>query len=159
MSEQPALRPLRSLRREPTSTPAVPPPPAGLSARGRKRWRELWEEYGFSLAAGDQLAQALVALDVAEECGRQIRKAGVLVEGRYAGVPRAHPLLAVQRDSVRTAERLYRALGLNMADEGHGVPGGRAPRAGVPRTPEVPAPPARGAGLLRAVGDEGGEGE
>ena len=101
----------------PAPSGEVPAAPRQLSAKGRRRWRELHAEYSLSLAASDLLGQALVALDLAEECQRQIARDGVLVPGRYEGVPRAHPLAAVQRDSVRTAERLFRALDLDLAED------------------------------------------
>ena len=147
-----ATAPLRSLRRDAPAALAAPPPPAGLSARGRRRWRDLWAEYGFSPAAADLLGQALGALDLADDCARRIRVEGLVLEGRYAGVPRAHPLLAVRRDAARTAERIYRALGLSRADEGRASEpgGGRMPGQG--REPVAPTP--RAAGLLRAVGSE-----
>ena len=120
----------------------MPPTPRGLSARSRRRWSELHDEFDLSLAASALLEEALLSLDLAAECRAHIARDGVLVPGRYDGVPRAHPMLAAHREAVRTAERIYARLGLNLADD-----------AGTTAPAPVQRPRPGGPGL-RAVGDD-----
>lgn len=93
---------------------------------------------------------ALEARDLHDEARAQIAQDGLLMASRYAGVPRAHPLVAVQRDAARTFERICRALDLQLAeDAGAGVPG----RGGRPAARAI-RPGMQTPRLLAAVGDE-----
>lgn len=114
-------------------------------------WQELHEEFLLNGAASRLLGKALVHLDRADRCDRQVAKEGELIAGRYASSPRAHPLAAMSRDAVRTAERLFARLELQLGEDTAERPGARrggrpgASRSGVPPRPR----------LLRADLEEG----
>lgn len=134
-----------------TRPPANPRPPRHLSARARRLWRDLHEEYDLSLAASALLLGGLEMLDTAELARRQIASDGLLVAGRYATSPRAHPLAAVRRDALRTAERVFRALDLELSEDA----GAQRPAGGRAAPGPMPMPSGRARlGLLAAVGED-----
>jgi P27 family predicted phage terminase small subunit len=75
--------------------------PAHLSAEAKQWWRLLRDEYSLDDQAGRLLLQvALEAFDRLRQCQAAIAKDGMLSRGSKKQ-PRAHPLLAVERDSGR----------------------------------------------------------
>ena len=101
--------------------------PPGLSAESRRLWNELQAEYRITDAAGLRfLRTACEALDQQRRAEAVVREAGMVAVDRY-GAPRAHPLLAVARDS--RAAMLKALAALNLDIEPLRDRAGRPPRA------------------------------
>ncbi len=88
-------------------------PPRDLSPRSRVLWRRVVHEAAFEFEEHhyEQLAIACAAIDRAHEARDEIRAVGHLVPGRYG--PALNPLIAVERESFRTALRAFAALRLD----------------------------------------------
>ena len=87
------------------------PAPSHLKADGRRLWSRVTAEYQADDAHTLELLRlAAEALDRAAEARDAVAKDGAYVEGRFG--PKAHPALAVERDSSLRAARLLRELGL-----------------------------------------------
>ena len=81
-----------------------PRPPAGLSARSRRLWRDLLDANDFQRHELEVLARALEMADRADEMSKIIDRDGLLVEGK------AHPLIAARRDALLASARFWRQL-------------------------------------------------
>ena len=88
-------------------------PPATLSAEAQDLWRRIVKEASFAFEAHHytQLSIACAALDRASEAREGVRQAGQLITGRYGST--VNPLVAVERESQRTALRALAALKLD----------------------------------------------
>jgi hypothetical protein len=87
--------------------------PAYLSSEAKSLWRRIVDQASFVFEAHHytQLAIACAAVDRAAEAGAGVRAAGQLISGRYGST--INPLLAVERESQRTALRALAALRLD----------------------------------------------
>lgn len=93
-------------------------PPRHLSAAARKWWKAIDEEYYLEPQKVKMLTLAAEALDRCEQARQILAADGVIVEDRY-GAPKAHPAVAIERDSRLAFARLVRELAL-ADDEGPG---------------------------------------
>ena len=92
----------------------VAPPPAHLTAEGKGWWRKICGEYDIADEAGLLLLQtALEAFDRMRSATRIVKREGASVRDRF-GQPRAHPLLAVERDARAAMMAALRALNLDL---------------------------------------------
>jgi phage terminase small subunit len=100
--------------------------PKHLSSRSKAIYRTVMEDYRLDRepVATRVLCLALEASDRAEEARSVLAAEGVIYRNRF-GEPRAHPMVAVERDARIAVARLFRELSL---DEG----GYAEPR--IPRT-------------------------
>lgn len=103
MSIEPARLPLRQRGRR---------PPRHLSAESRRLWLQIQADYVLEAHHCAILERACEALDRLLEARAAIEKDGAYVTGRF-GV-KAHPGLAVERDSRIAFARLIRELGLDL---------------------------------------------
>lgn len=94
-------------------SPRLPDPPKHLSAATRKWWKEVARDYELESHHFRLLELAAEALDRANEARARIAKDGAYVQGRYG--LRAHPAIAVERDSRLAFARLLRELDLDAA--------------------------------------------
>lgn len=104
MSTDP-VRLLRSGRREPT-------PPAHLSRAAKAIWRRIVADYELEEHHRAILGAALEARDRMYQARDAIDADGAYVEGRFG--PKAHPAIAVERDSRLAMIRALRELGLDL---------------------------------------------
>lgn len=95
-----------------TRTPRGPASPSHLRADGRRLWRRLVVAYVFEPHHLAILEAACQARDRMTEAREAIERDGLLVEGRFG--PRAHPAIAVERDSRLAMMRALRELGLDL---------------------------------------------
>lgn len=91
-------------------------PPKHLSTPSKALWKRLVVEYSFGAAELVTFQLALEAFDRCQEARKLIaaNKTGALVYDRF-NVPRAHPMVAVERDARIGFARLMRELGLDPA--------------------------------------------
>ena len=89
-----------------------PSGPAHLSAEGRKLWREVQRSYTLEPHHVQILTRACEALDRLRQAQRAIAADGITVEGRFG--PKAHPAIAIERDSRTAFLRALRELGLDL---------------------------------------------
>jgi P27 family predicted phage terminase small subunit len=100
--------------------------PAQLSGEARAWWAKLVDEYGIVDEAGRLLLLvALEAFDRMRECQRAIGTDGLIQRGSKRQ-PRAHPLLAVERDARGQMLAALKALNLDLEPlrDGPGRPAG-----------------------------------
>jgi P27 family predicted phage terminase small subunit len=100
--------------------------PAHLSAEAKAWWQRLRDEYSLDDEAGRLLLQcALEAFDRMRECQKAIAKDGLVARGSKRQ-PRAHPLLAVERDARGQMLAALKALNLDLEPlrDGPGRPAG-----------------------------------
>ncbi len=90
----------------------LPPAPAHLTADGRHLWREVVAAYVLEPHHLAILAAACEAVDRQSEARARIAADGPYIEGRYG--MRAHPAIAVERDSRLALLRAVRELGLDL---------------------------------------------
>lgn len=98
--------------------------PKHLSQAARKWWRETDDAYILEPHQVKILTLAAEAMDRCEQARQIIAEDGVIVKDRY-GAPKAHPAVAIERDSRLAFARLVRELAL--ADDG-GSADARPPR-------------------------------
>lgn len=90
------------------------PAPSGLSPEAQRWWRSIVAEYQISDGAGLLLLQsALEALDRVRAAQAAIAADG-LVQSGSKRQPRAHPLLAVERDARSAMLAALKALNLDL---------------------------------------------
>lgn len=107
--------------------PNEPKPPRHLSREAKRLWREIQESYVIDDKAGTLLLQtALEAFDRMREYQAQIKKDGPVILDRFEQ-PKAHPLLATERDSRAQMLAALKALNLDREPlrDGPGRPGGK----------------------------------
>ncbi|HSA69077.1 MAG TPA: phage terminase small subunit P27 family [Burkholderiales bacterium] len=100
--------------------------PTHLSPEAKAWWKRLRDEYALDdEAARLLLLVALEAFDRMRECQKAIAKDGMIARGSKRQ-PRAHPLLAVERDSRAQMLAAMKALNLDLEPprDGPGRPGG-----------------------------------
>ena len=89
------------------------PPPAHLSARARRIWRSVVEDYALTgLHHLEVLRLGLEAADRAETARLQIERDGLFVPDRYGSV-KAHPAERVAKDAAVICARMFRELSLS----------------------------------------------
>ena len=91
-----------------------PKPPAGLSTSSRKLWAHVVEVYDLRQDELAVLEEAVRALDRAAQAREQLRKDGLMLEGRFGA--RAHPAQAIENSAALRAAKLLRQLGLGDAE-------------------------------------------
>jgi hypothetical protein len=74
----------------------------------RALWTEVVASWRLESPQLELLRLALQAVDAADGAHRRLAKEGVTVAGRYG--PRTHPCVAIERDAVLRAARLFRQL-------------------------------------------------
>lgn len=99
--------------------------PQHLHPDTRRWWRETVEEYAFEPHQVRLLTLAGESWDRCRQARELIATEGIVVEDRY-GSPKAHPAVAIERDSRLAFARLVRELAL----ETDSLPGPRPPRIG-----------------------------
>jgi len=88
-----------------------PAPPHHLSKASKDVWRTIVTDYAPGLpAALAILASALEVIDRAKDAAATLRKEGMVVEGQR-GIPKAHPLVAVESACREQAANLWKKLG------------------------------------------------
>ena len=106
MTAEPARIMPRALR--------YPPAPAHLGDESRRFWRQIVRTYALEVHHVALLERACEALDRLAEARRAIAADGITVAGRSG--PRAHPAVAIERDSRLAFARLLRELGLDYSE-------------------------------------------
>lgn len=97
--------------------------PAHLAESTRAWWRDVSAEYQLEAHHERLLTLAAEAWDRAQEAREELSRAGTYFANRF-GEPRAHPAVAVERDSRTAFARLIRELDL----DGEPLPDPRPPR-------------------------------
>jgi hypothetical protein len=97
---------------------ALPSPPAGLRASGRRLWADVVGRYVLTAGELEILRQAAHTCDEADKLERELRRMPLMVAG-YAGQPRPNPLLKVLQDHRLLIRRLVDSL--NLPDESEAV--------------------------------------
>jgi hypothetical protein len=93
--------------------PKLHEPPAHLGDHGRELWRGIMLSYEISDPGGLALLQtACEAQDRIASCRRQIEDQGEMLMVR--GLPRVHPLCAVERDARAALVRAIRYMNLDI---------------------------------------------
>lgn len=100
----------RALRPVPERRP--PQPPKHLGAAGRALWRSIVAEYELEPHHLAVLEAACQARDRMDEAHAAIERDGAYLPGRFG--TKAHPALAVERDSRIAMLRCLRELGLDL---------------------------------------------
>jgi phage terminase small subunit len=90
-------------------------PPEHLSDGSKAVWKATVEEFEMSAAELVTLRLALEAVDRSDQARAEIEKAGAIVEDRYGGL-RAHPAVAIERDSRLAAARLFKQLNIEVTE-------------------------------------------
>lgn len=93
--------------------PTDNPPPETLGKRSAAFWRSLDAKYIFAAHDLERLRTACEAMDTIDACEAAIRKDGRFVPDRY-GVPKAHPAIAVARDSRTLLLRALREMAIDV---------------------------------------------
>jgi phage terminase small subunit len=88
------------------------PSPRHLSPESKRLWRETTRVYELEARHLTILCVALEALDRLREAQAAIARDGLTSEGRFG--PKAHPAIAIERDSRIAFLRATRELGLDL---------------------------------------------
>ncbi len=102
-----------------------PRPPAHLSKAGKAWWRSTVRDYDLAEHHFRLLTAALEAWDTMNAARAMVSADGMVVLDRF-GQAKAHPAVAIERDSRIAFARLIRELDL----DGEPVPDPRPPRRG-----------------------------
>ena len=98
---------------KPPKRPGIDPP-ASLSKPARDWWRRLMSEYAIDDQAGLMLLEVtLQAFDRMREAQKTIKEEGAIVRND-AGNARAHPCIAIERDSRIAMLHGFKALNLSI---------------------------------------------
>ena len=90
----------------------VPEPPENLSAHARQLWIAILPDVQ-GPARRELLTIALLARDRMVDAGAIIRASGLTITSRRSKLTRAHPAIAIERDSRRQFIQIFRDLGLS----------------------------------------------
>lgn len=93
-------------------TAGIPRAPGNLSAEARRFWRAVMAVHVLEPHHERILHVACEALDRMREAQAAVAKDGSYVDGRFG--PKAHPGLAIERDSRLAMLRAIRELGLDL---------------------------------------------
>jgi P27 family predicted phage terminase small subunit len=89
-------------------------PPASLSRPAAIWWKRLMQEYAIDDQAGLLLLETTVqAWDRMREAQATLKAEGAIIRGAM-GVPRAHPAIAIERDSRIAMLHGFKALNLSV---------------------------------------------
>jgi P27 family predicted phage terminase small subunit len=88
--------------------------PAHLSSQSRKWWLSVVNDYELQSHHLRLLTLAAEALDRAQEAREILQEENIIVHDRY-GKPKAHPAVAIERDSRLAFARLLRELDLDAS--------------------------------------------
>lgn len=91
-------------------------PPAHLSPASKKWFRSVIEHFDLDEHHVKLLVLACEALDRGEQARATLAADGVTYKDRF-GCPRAHPCVAIERDSRLAYARLLRELSLDFGDD------------------------------------------
>jgi P27 family predicted phage terminase small subunit len=111
----------------PSTRSGIPSPPSRLSAEAKSWWRKIAAEYSIRDDTGQlYLAVALEAFDRMRGAQRVVKRQGQSPKDRF-GQPRAHPMLAVERDARAAMLAALKTLNLDLepAQDRPGRPPGR----------------------------------
>ena len=100
---------------KPTNT--APQAPADLSDESRSLWLAVTAGWALDRPGELILQSACEALDRMRDCQRTLRDEGLTTADRF-GQTRAHPLLAVERDSRNAVLKALKQLGLKGDEPG-----------------------------------------
>jgi P27 family predicted phage terminase small subunit len=106
MAAEPVTLPVRAAKSG-TATP-----PRHLSPAARKFWRSVLAAYELEVHHLAILAAACEAMDRMAEARAAIEADGAYIDGRFG--KKAHPALAIERDSRTAMLRAIRELGLDL---------------------------------------------
>ena len=102
----------RSIRNQPTVN--APPPPDHLGEPEKEIWRSVFRDFTMTSQTSNAVLQAALEAHMrARECREAILHDGVTVPDRH-GTPRAHPLLATERDARQAFLSGLKALKLDL---------------------------------------------
>lgn len=87
-------------------------PPRHLATGGRRLWRAVAGRFELEAHHLAILAAACEAQDRTDAARAAVEADGLTIEGRYG--PRAHPAVAIERDSRLAMLRALRELGLDL---------------------------------------------
>jgi P27 family predicted phage terminase small subunit len=87
--------------------------PLHLSKRAKELWSQLVDEYDLDDSAAQLLVSALEEFDKCEDAKKTLLKEGNFIRDRF-NQRKAHPALAVVRDSRATMLRFFKALNLDL---------------------------------------------
>lgn len=93
--------------------PRLPEPPEWVQEPERVFWETTVREYAVEGPALAMLEVACSAMQRLRESRAVLDREGLVVEGRYAGTSRPHPLVAVERDARVQLLRALRELDLD----------------------------------------------
>ena len=90
--------------------------PTHLSAKAKRWWRSIAEEYLLAQWQYELLSQAAQTLDRIEELRKDIRKHGMTYHDRF-GQPGLRPEMRSERDNKALFARLLRDMGLPIEED------------------------------------------
>jgi hypothetical protein len=109
-----------------SSDPAIPRPPAGTRAAGRRLWDSIVAKFDLDEHELALLRQMVRTVDVLDELDAAVRRDGPLIDSS-AG-PRAHPAVIEGRQQRIALARLTAALRLPQGEDGDRQAGARPQR-------------------------------
>lgn len=87
--------------------------PVGLGLDGKRLWHSVLDDFELEDWQLAILRSACESADRVAEARAEVKRDGITVEGRFG--PRAHPALAVERDSRTALLRALRELSLDAS--------------------------------------------
>lgn len=89
-----------------------PAAPSHLSAKAKRLWAAIWEEYDLDPEAAEILATALTNLDIGDSAATLVRREGLVVDGKR------HPAADLVKVHHGLWLRAVRQLGLDIVAPG-----------------------------------------